>query len=197
MDSRLKELRKEKDVTLLDIETATGIKRSTYSDYENGIVKTGKLETWKKLADYFDVSVPYIQGIENPAEQYLREFIESIEMGKVRETNMQSASIREAGNNMLLNKQLTRLQNTKLHKFEPSTLATAIEMVMNLYERYEYYDTETRDVSSVLRGLNFMINDSIDGDDEYQKIIDTFTKLFNNLKEQNKKASDDKPETER
>ena len=57
MVSRLKELRKEKGETLFQIQQQTGIKRSTYSDYENGIVKTGKLQIWKKLAKHFGVSV--------------------------------------------------------------------------------------------------------------------------------------------
>ncbi|MBC9119410.1 helix-turn-helix domain-containing protein [Fructobacillus fructosus] len=62
MVSRLKELRKEKKATLADIEKETGIKRSTYSDYENGVVTTGKIATWQKLADFFDVDVAYLQG---------------------------------------------------------------------------------------------------------------------------------------
>ena len=68
MSNRLKELRKSKELTLKDIQDQTGIKRSTYSDYENGKTEP-KLETWQKLADYFNVPVPYLQGIldENDA----------------------------------------------------------------------------------------------------------------------------------
>lgn len=62
--NRLKELRKERGYTLNDIESATGIKRGTYNNYENGKTEP-KLETWKKLADYFGVDVGYLQGVTN------------------------------------------------------------------------------------------------------------------------------------
>ena len=62
--NRLKELRKENKLTLDQIEEKTGINRGTYSNYENGITEP-KLEVWKKLADYFDVSVPYLLGFDD------------------------------------------------------------------------------------------------------------------------------------
>lgn len=66
LQNRLKQIRKENNYTLDDIERLTGIKRGTYNNYENGNTEP-KLETWKKLAVFFDVSVPYLQGIqENP-----------------------------------------------------------------------------------------------------------------------------------
>lgn len=61
MKNRLKQLRKEKGLTLDDIQSQTGIKRGTYNNYENGTTKP-KLETWQALADFFGVSVPYLQG---------------------------------------------------------------------------------------------------------------------------------------
>ncbi|ORI38806.1 hypothetical protein BMR90_03575 [Leuconostoc mesenteroides subsp. cremoris] len=64
MSNRLKELRKSKGLTLKDIQEQIGIKRSTYGDYENDNTEP-KLETWQKLADYFKVSVPYLQGISD------------------------------------------------------------------------------------------------------------------------------------
>ena len=59
--NRLKELRNQRKLTLDDIEEKTGIKRGTYSNYENGKTEP-KMETWQKLADYFGTSVSYIRG---------------------------------------------------------------------------------------------------------------------------------------
>ena len=56
--NRLKEIRIKKKLTLDDIEAKTGIKRGTYSNYENSKTEP-KLEVWQKLADFFKVSVPY------------------------------------------------------------------------------------------------------------------------------------------
>lgn len=60
--NRLKELRIKHNYTLDDVEKLTGIKRGTYNNYENGNTEP-KLETWKKLANFFGVSVPYLQGV--------------------------------------------------------------------------------------------------------------------------------------
>lgn len=67
MHNRLKQLRKEKGLTLDEIQNQTGIKRGTFNNYEAGKTEP-KLETWQKLADFFGVSVPYLQGIETSTE---------------------------------------------------------------------------------------------------------------------------------
>lgn len=62
--NRLKELRNQRKLTLDDIETKTGIKRDTYSNYENNKTEP-KLATWQKLADFYQVPVGYVQGISD------------------------------------------------------------------------------------------------------------------------------------
>lgn len=62
MLNRLKEIRKEKGLTLDEIQNKTGIKRGTYNNYENGVTEP-KLETWQKLADFFNVPVDYLLDI--------------------------------------------------------------------------------------------------------------------------------------
>ena len=59
--NRLRELREAKKYTLDDIEKKTGINRGTYNNYESG--KTSPKEpTWQALANFFNVSVPYLKG---------------------------------------------------------------------------------------------------------------------------------------
>lgn len=59
--SRLKEERKKRG-TLDVVSKETGINRATLSRYENGTSEP-KLETWQKLADYFGVTVGWLQGV--------------------------------------------------------------------------------------------------------------------------------------
>lgn len=63
MQNRIKELREKRNLTLDDVQIQTGINRGTFSNYENGTTEP-KLNTWQKLADYFNVSVPYLQGLD-------------------------------------------------------------------------------------------------------------------------------------
>ena len=62
MKNRLKQLRTEKNLTLDEIQNQTGIKRGTYSNYENGITEP-KIDTWQKLADFFKVPTEYLMGL--------------------------------------------------------------------------------------------------------------------------------------
>ncbi len=54
--------RKIQHKTLKEVSKGTGISEMMLSRYERGKSEP-KLKTWQKLADYFDVSVPYLQGI--------------------------------------------------------------------------------------------------------------------------------------
>lgn len=59
--NRIKELRIKHGLSQGDLAKATGLTRQAISNYERGD-REPKMETWQKLADYFDVSVPYIRG---------------------------------------------------------------------------------------------------------------------------------------
>lgn len=59
--NRIKEIRQEKNLSQTDIAKALGVTRQAISLYEKGD-REPKLETWEKLADFFGVSVPYLQG---------------------------------------------------------------------------------------------------------------------------------------
>lgn len=178
--SRLKDLRTEKGLTLSKAVTelnALGLKLTPTSlaRYEKWPNKGGRnpsFETWATLADYFGVSVNELIGtddINKRVSNVLSEFKKS--------------------NDKMLSDQLDRISSSELHKFESSTLATAIKTVMDLYERYDFND-ETIEASVMLSSFNRMIKNEVDDDDDYQDTIDIFTKLVNNLKEQNKKASE-------
>ena len=61
--NRLKELRQKNNLTLKESGQKIGMANNTLSQYETG-KREPKLETWQALADFFNVSVPYLQGID-------------------------------------------------------------------------------------------------------------------------------------
>lgn len=66
MNNKLKELRKAKNKTQLQVQIDTGIEQALLSKFENGL-RIPPTETLILLADYFDVSMDYIMGrTENP-----------------------------------------------------------------------------------------------------------------------------------
>ncbi|GIC70279.1 helix-turn-helix domain-containing protein [Fructobacillus tropaeoli] len=60
--NKLKEFRLRRKETLDFVSEQTGINRSTLNRYENNKSEP-KLATWQKLAKYYGVSIPYLQGL--------------------------------------------------------------------------------------------------------------------------------------
>lgn len=63
MKNRLKELRLKSGLSQAQLAQKTKISNQAISFYENNKRKP-KLETWEKLAKYFDVTIDYIQGFK-------------------------------------------------------------------------------------------------------------------------------------
>lgn len=64
MINRIKQLRLEKGLSQRKLAEETGISQQSLSFYEKGD-RRPKIETWQKLADYFDVPIPYLQGFQD------------------------------------------------------------------------------------------------------------------------------------
>lgn len=62
LKTRLKSVRLEQKKTLQDVADALEMSNGAIANYENEI-REPKLETWKKLSDYFNVPIGYLQGI--------------------------------------------------------------------------------------------------------------------------------------
>ena len=61
--NRIKKLRKEKNLTLKELGQKVGMANNTLSQYETG-KREPKLETWNKLAEYFNVPTSYLMGLD-------------------------------------------------------------------------------------------------------------------------------------
>lgn len=64
MKNRIRELRKEKGISQKELADAIGISFQSISFFERG-EKNPSIENWIKLANFFDVSVPELQGYKN------------------------------------------------------------------------------------------------------------------------------------
>ena len=65
--NRIKELRAEKNISQAQLAVAVGVTADAIGKYERSD-REPKLKIWQKLADYFGVSVGYLQGIEDKFE---------------------------------------------------------------------------------------------------------------------------------
>lgn len=72
--NRIKEIRKNKKLTLKQVSEETGISVSSLSAYEKQENDKGyrkpKIENWIKLAFYFDVPVAYLQGVSDDSDTH-------------------------------------------------------------------------------------------------------------------------------
>lgn len=59
--NRIKQLRKKNNLTLVELGEKVDLPKGTLSRYENGI-REPKPAVWVALADFFNVSVPYLKG---------------------------------------------------------------------------------------------------------------------------------------
>lgn len=76
--NRIKELRKDRKITITELSEALKIPQSTLTNYENGKRSPRDEETWEKLANYFGVSVPYVMGLNDIGIEEIKEvFLEN------------------------------------------------------------------------------------------------------------------------
>lgn len=82
MNNRIKELREKNNLTLRGLGDKVNMSSSRISQYETG-KREPKLETWNKLAEYFNVPTFYLMGLNRndlkfPTKQEAIDFIHKI-----------------------------------------------------------------------------------------------------------------------
>ena len=68
--NRLRQVRKQKEITLKEVAEDVGIADNTLQQYETE-KREPKKETWIKLADYYDVPVAYLMGLPDGLIRYI------------------------------------------------------------------------------------------------------------------------------
>lgn len=70
MGNRIKEIRKSKDMTLLQLSELLGVSESTVQRYESGNIKNLKYETIVALAELFGCTPGYLMGWDSDDGHY-------------------------------------------------------------------------------------------------------------------------------
>ncbi|WAM38195.1 helix-turn-helix domain-containing protein [Leuconostoc pseudomesenteroides] len=191
MKNRIKELRQKQNLTLKELSSRTGISDVNLSRYERGSVQPRE-QMWKKLSEYFEVTVPYLQGYDSKVDALIDKW-----------KNDQIIQIVD---------KLNALQNDKYDFSYDKKLFDAILVLLSIYSKYpknSYIIDNLNDVIGILEyfdgsiSLDNLFYDTAlpDERDEYGKestddLISVSGFTFESLlrlmdKEQNKKASDD------
>lgn len=63
--NRIKQLRKERKLTLAQLSKKIGVAQTSLTNYENEKRQPRNQETWNKIAEYFGVSVAYLMGVSD------------------------------------------------------------------------------------------------------------------------------------
>lgn len=113
MSNRLKELRKKKHLTLEELGNAVGMLNSTLSQYENG-KRNPNNEVLEKLANFFNVSVPYILGAYSK-----KEILEVLKNSYISESKKSSLSYSEKISEVSFNVDLICIAKELLPYDEP------------------------------------------------------------------------------
>lgn len=193
--NRIAELRKEKGLTLQQVADAIGVGNNTISRYETG-KREPKLETWIKLADFFNVPVSYLQGVgeynyEDPQEIEKRTKHTLKELGfniededAANEIIMDSADLSYKIRDNLL-KNLNNYYNIFL-KSKQSTLSDRqTRKLSKEFDRLSYFDQNILDFNlSMLFYLMLSKND----DKKSKQWVDAINKILNKFYKQNIKG---------
>lgn len=84
MINRIKELRAEKNISQAQLAVAVGVTADAIGKYERSD-REPKLKIWQKLADYFGVSVGYLQGIEDKYTGVMTDSERQVRCNKIKE----------------------------------------------------------------------------------------------------------------
>ncbi|CDF11999.1 helix-turn-helix domain protein [Mycoplasma sp. CAG:776] len=72
--SRLKEIRKDRDITQTEVAKYLGMKQQQYSEYEIG-KRLIPVETLDKLADFYNTSIDYLVGRTDERKAYRKSIL--------------------------------------------------------------------------------------------------------------------------
>lgn len=147
MQNRIKELRQKNGLTLKGLSQRIDMPSNTISQYENNR-REPKLKTWQKLADFFGVSVPYLQGFK----EYSNKIIPTI--------------VREDHFNYKISKDISKEYVDQINKIIDKVFLLGKESIAGNKEAQKAFDEISKIVSS--HNINLPLAGSINMSDVNQ-----------------------------
>ena len=134
--NRIAELRKEKGLTLQQVADAIGVGNNTISRYENG-KREPKLETWLRLADFFDVPVSYLQGTSD-----IKDPLSKMEVDDLKRSGQEAMWLEEDAEKLLENYSSTSAKNLTYQQLKVlTTLTRRFNSLVGSLAEYNSYKT--------------------------------------------------------
>ena len=125
MANRIREIRKQKGMTLLQVAEKLGVSESTVQRYESGNIKNLKYETMVALANIFNCNPSYLMGWEDKEEVKVQT------LGHKKEYYEDEELAKEA-QEMFEDKQMRSLFHMKKN-MDPKRFKAHVDMMEELY----------------------------------------------------------------
>lgn len=162
--NRLKELRKEKGLTQVELANIVNVSKITVLRWENG-ERQIKPEKAQQLADYFGVSVGYLLGYIDDSEIYDDEIVTEPEKGMILAYSLKRS-----------NKKLQeKMFKDFVTFFRDNTIFISDEEILSLYSMVHAANLN----NTTPRGKQFT-NLIFSDNDESKQIIDDYSLVFGN-----------------
>lgn len=187
MENRLKELRKAKGLTLDELSKGlkekfeVSLSTGQLSSYENGRRSPRSENTWKTIADYFNVSVSYLLGYSDKKEPYYSDeiLLDNGSGGAVSLSEKRDSDIIQKYNEQLFNDFEKFLNN-----FNFVISDSEIESFVKLLSYYNVNNMSHPLFLEALKRQNINQSKKFLKDNGYSKLGDNFqsTKAFDDFK---------------
>lgn len=189
MENLIKQKRRELGLTQEEFAKEVGISYASIKAYESDARKP-KPSTMRKLAEYFDMPVSeLVNQTDNVNQDTVSQLIDSLK--KAQESISDAMTKFGESENQEIQDQINRIANKKFDTMEATAIANALNFVITAYEMTNKSDQSV--YFSAMVTLGQMVNNN---NENYDGAIQYITDLIRFIEAQNKKASDDKPETE-
>ncbi|WP_407967059.1 helix-turn-helix domain-containing protein [Enterococcus faecium] len=174
--NRLRELREEKGYSLKALGEKVGMSASVLGNYERGD-RSPKIDVWEKLANFFNVSIPYILGLSDERTNLSEELKGKLESVIYDKTNIDASVTSDSEIYVeILTSTFTDLISTllsvsdgKLDEMQVSNILNTLSLLNSVASESDLDQVEK--ISSVFSFINNIYSGNIfyNFDEDYHK----------------------------